>query len=161
MNCQKARELFAGHADGLLSEKEKQALEGHLRSCQRCSRELDAQLSARLLARSAPRFHAPEGFTLRVMKEIRAIECEPGLLSWLWSMPAHLKLLEAAALAAVVFMGVYSAGFLSDRIMGRSPLAENGDASLVASVSMEYLDPVPPESMADMYLSVKENGNEN
>ena len=161
MNCENARELFAGHVDNLLYESEKEALEGHLKSCQRCSGEIEAQQSAALLARSAPRFRAPEGFTLSVMKEIRAIENEQSLFSWLWTMPAHLKLLEAAALMAVVFMGVYSAGFLSCQIMGGNGLAENGDASLVASVSMEYLDPVTPESMTDMYLSARENGNEN
>lgn len=122
---------------------------------------MQSHLSGRHLALSAPRFSAPEGFTLRVMKEVRAIESEPGFFGWLWAMPAHLKFLEAAALAAVVFMGVYSAGIISDRMMGQPPLAENGDASLVASVSVEYFDPVPPESMADMYLSVRENGNEN
>lgn len=161
MKCENARELFAGQIDNLLSKSEKEALEGHLKSCQRCASEVEAQLFASLSARSAPRFKAPEGFTLSVMKQIRAIENEPGLLSWLWTMPPQLKLLEAAALMAVVFMGVYSAGFLSDRIMIGSGFAENGDGSLVASVSMEYLDPVTPESMTDMYLSARENGNEN
>lgn len=161
MKCENARELFAGHIDNLLGEMEKKALKEHLHSCQRCAGEVEAQRSASFIARSAPRFSAPEGFSKGVMKQIMAIENEQSLFSWFWTMPPRLKLLEAAALIMVVFMGVYSAGFLSDQIIGGSGPVENGDSSLVASVSMEYLDPVTPESMTDMYLSARENGNEN
>lgn len=161
MNCERAGELFAGHVDGVLGENEKEALKMHLGSCKRCAAELEAQRYASALARSAPRFAAPKGFSTRVMRELRELDGAPGLFGWLWAMPPHLKLLEAAAIVVVVIMGVYSAGLLSDRITGGQSMAGGGEASLVASVSEEYLDPVPPESMADMYLSAGENGNEN
>lgn len=159
MNCGESRELFAEYADGLLGAAEKDGLEAHLRFCQRCSSEVEGQKRVRVLVRSAARFSAPEGFSRRVMAEIRA-GGEGGLFGWLWAMPVHLKLIEAAAVAAVIFIGVHSAGFLSESIMG-ARTARNGEASLVASVSVEYLDPVPPESMADVYLTASENGNEN
>lgn len=161
MNCKRVGELFAGHVDGVLGESEREALRAHLDSCWRCAAEVEAQRHASVLARSAPRFAAPKGFSMRVMSEIRELDSAPGLFGWLWALPPRLKLLEAAAIAIVVFMGVHSAGFLSDRIAGGQSMAGAGEASLVASVSVEYLDPVPPESMADMYLSAGENGNEN
>ena len=161
MDCKRAGELFAGHVDGVLGESEKEALKAHIGSCRRCAAEIEAQRYACALARSAPRFAAPKGFSARVMSEVRELDGAPGLFGWLWAMPPHLKLLEAAAIAFVVFMGVFSAGFLSDRLAGGQSMAGGGEASLVASVSAEYLDPVPPESMADMYLSAWENGNEN
>lgn len=158
MDCSE-RELLAEYVDGFLGGEEKEALEGHLKLCLRCAAEAEGQRQVRLLAASAPRFSAPRGFSKRVMAEISAAENEGGLFGWLWAMPAHLKLIEAAAVAAVVFIGVYSAGFLSERITGAP--ARNGETSLVASLSVEYLDPVPPESMADVYLTAAENGNEN
>lgn len=156
MDCSETRELLAEHIDGLLGGKEKEALEAHLKICRRCAAEAEGQRQAALLAASAPRFSAPAGFSERVMAEIRAADKEGGLFGWLWAMPAHLKLMEAAAVASVVFIGIYSAGFLSERITGVGA-ARNGEASLVASVSVEYLDPVPPESMADVYLTAAEN----
>jgi len=153
--------LFAGHVDGVLGESEKEALKIHLGSCRKCAEEIKAQRYASALARSAPRFAAPKGFSARVMREIRELDGAPGLFGWLWALPPHLKMLEAAAIAAVIFMGVHSAGFLSERIAGGQSMAGGAEPSLVASVSAEYLDPVPPESMADMYLSAGENGNEN
>lgn len=160
MNCGESRELLAEYVDGLIGVNEKEALEAHLSLCQLCSAEVDGQRRTRAFLRSARRFSAPTGFSGSVMAEIRTAEKDGGLFGWLWSMPPHLKLIEAAAVAAVVFIGVYSAGFLSERITG-APAALNGEAGLVASVSVEYLDPVPPESMADVYLAASENGNEN
>lgn len=153
--------MFAGHVDGVLGESEKEALKAHLDSCRSCAAAVEGQRHASVLARSAPRFAAPKGFSTRLMREIRELDGAPGLFGWLWAMPPHMKLLEAAAIALVVFMGVHSVGFLSERISGGQSMAVNGEASLVASMSAEYLDPVPPESLADMYLTAGENGNEN
>lgn len=159
MDCQRARELFTEQIDGLLTGGDKGGLEGHLASCASCAGLFGGLIEARDAARAARRFTAPEGFAFSVMEEIRPLDDDTGLLSWLWSMPPYLKLAQAAAAAAVVLMGVYSAGFLSGKIIGAG-FAGNGDASLVASVSAEYLDPVPPDSMGEIYLSIEENGNE-
>ena len=159
MDCQKARELFTEQIDGALTGGAKGELEGHLASCASCTCAFTGLVEAREAAIGARRFNAPEGFAFRVMEKIRTLDDDPGLLSWLWSMPSYLKLAQAAAAAAVVFMGVYSAGFLSGKIVGTG-VAGNGEASLVASVSTEYLDPVPPDSMGEMYLSIEENGDE-
>jgi anti-sigma factor RsiW len=160
MDCTKARELFAEHIDGELKGSAKDALESHLVSCANCAGVFKGLVEAASAARSAPRFRAPEGFALRVMDEIRSLDEETPFLSWLWSMPPYLKLAQAAAAAAVVFIGVYSAGFLSGKLNAPPVAGSNGEASLVASVSAEYLDPVPPDSMGEMYLSIEENGNE-
>ncbi|MDP2689156.1 MAG: hypothetical protein Q8P48_03475 [Deltaproteobacteria bacterium] len=158
MDCDKAKELFTERIDDLLAGDAREALEGHLVCCESCARHFKGLIEAHAAAKSAPRFRAPEGFASRVMEEIRPLE-EPGFLIWFWSMPSYLKLAQAAAAAAVVLVGVYSAGFLSEKLIAGG-VAENGETSLVASVSTDYLEPVPPESMGEMYLSTEENGNE-
>src|SRR3972149_478045 len=49
----------------------------------------------------------------------------------------------------------FSAGFLSERIA-----AGQTTENYTELASLEELDTVPPGSMGDMYLSIKENGNE-
>jgi predicted anti-sigma-YlaC factor YlaD len=155
MDCQKARELFTEQIDGALTGGAKGELEGHLASCASCTCAFTGLVEAREAAIGARRFNAPEGFAFRVMEKIRTLDDDPGA-SWL-GQPSCLKLAQAAAAAAVVFMGVCSAD--SFRWIVAERLREQ-EASLVASVSAEYLDPVPPDSMGEMYLSIEENGNE-
>lgn len=158
MNCDKAKGLLNEHIDGLLDEAEKAALHGHAAVCEKCAKELDGLVKAHEAAKYAPRFSAPRGFAARVMAEINRTEKEPGFFKWLSDMPTRFKVAQAAALVVASVMGVYSAGLLSDSLTNGNGPAENSDSNLVASVSIEYLDPVPPESMADMYLSEQENG---
>lgn len=157
MDCGKAKGLLTEHIDGQLPGGEQEALEAHLDACEDCAAVFRGLTEASAVMKSARRFRAPEGFALRVME--RVLDEEQGLWSWLWSMPGYMKLAQAAAAVAVVFAGVYSAGLLSGRfaVVGAP---DNIEASLMASVGEEYLDAVPPESMADMYLSTEENGNE-
>lgn len=77
-------------------------------------------------------------------------------------MPLRLKFAEAAAAAFVMALGIYSAGVLSDNLFSsgaENAALEQSYSSLVASVQPEDLGPVPPESLGDIYLSIKENGN--
>lgn len=160
MDCDRARGLLIERADGLLTGGAKLELDEHLAACARCSGALEGLVEASMHARGAARFRAPEGFASRVMERIGGLDDEPGLLGWLWSMPSYMKFAQAAAAVAVVVTGVYSASFLTDRLAAQG-LSINGDASLVASVQAEYLDPVPPDSIGEAYLSTEENGNEN
>lgn len=164
MDCVTAKTLLDEHIDGLLDREARSALVDHLRSCAECEAEMNRLLRVRSALKSAPRFKAPAGFSSRVIEKIRmggdASVKEPGLFGWLWSMPAHLKLAEAAAIIMVTVMGVYSAEFLSSRLLNGNGASEQGEASLLALASLDELDTVPPGSMGDMYLSIKENGNE-
>lgn len=164
MDCVKARTLLSEHIDGLVDREARAALVDHLGSCADCAQELNALLRVSSALKSAPRFNAPSGFSSRVMKKIRTEENAPaegpGLFGWLWSMPMHLKLAEAAAVILVTVMGVYSAGFISGRLLNGNGVSEQGEGNLLALASLDELDTVPPGSMGDMYLSIKENGNE-
>lgn len=164
MDCVRARKLLSEHVDGLLDREAGAALVDHLGSCADCAQELNALLRVRSALKSAPGFKAPAGFSSRVMERIRTGEnapaAGPGLFGWLWSMPMHLKLAEAAAVIVVTAMGVYSAGFLSARLLNVNGAGEQGEGNLLALASLDELDTVPPGSMGDMYLSIKENGNE-
>ena len=115
----------------------------------------------RAALKSALRYEAPAGFSSRVMEKVRLEKKpfrEPGLFRWLWSMPAHLKVAEAAAAVLVVAIGVYSAGFLTDSLQDSAN--EQAEAGYIEIASLEEIETVPPGSLGDVYLSVKENGNE-
>jgi len=157
MDCKRAKAILEDGIEGL-PEGEQSAFQGHLKSCDACARLFKRHERIREALRSAPRHKAPAGFSSRVMARIRTegeAAGEPGFFRWLMSMPLHIKAAEAAAAVLAVSIGVWSAGFLSERI-GAGQTTEN----YTELASLEELDTVPPGSMGDMYLSIKENGNE-
>lgn len=165
MDCDKAKNLLSDHIGGLTVEDEKKALMAHLGSCAACAGEARLASALKEALRGAPRFAAPEGFASRVMEGVRAEGLDTrkdGAFGWFRAMPLRLKFAEAAAAAFVMALGVYSAGVLSDNFLSAradNAALDQADFSLVASVQPEDLGPVPPESLGDIYLSVKENGN--
>lgn len=156
MDCKKTKALIDEYSRGCQLE-EAGVIEAHLASCESCARELREHSEMTLALAHAPRYKAPAGFSSRVMERIGNEETakEPGLFRWLWSMPAYLKAAEAAAAVLVVAMGVLSAGLISGSL-GGGQAAE----AYTELASLEELEMVPPGSMGDMYLSMKENGNE-
>jgi|GEM_PF-1918499 anti-sigma factor RsiW len=165
MDCNRARDILSEHIDGLLAGEEKNRLLAHLGECAVCAEEARLLASVRDAVRTAPRFRAPEGFAAGVMEKARAGEPVPageGAFGWFRAMPLRLKFAEAAAAAFVMALGIYSAGVLSDNLFtdgAENAAPEQPDSSLMASVHPEDLGPVPPESLGDIYLSVKETGN--
>lgn len=157
MDCKRAKALIEEGTGGPPGS-ERGALREHLKACEGCARESRELSETRSLLSAAPRYKAPAGFSARVMERIRLEDeaaREPGFFRWLMSMPLHIKAAEAAAAVLAISIGVWSAGFLSERI-GAGQTAEN----YTELASLEELDTVPPGSMGDMYLSIKENGNE-
>lgn len=163
MDCTGTKKLLNEYLDKALTDEPMALVREHLGSCASCERDFRELLRARSALKSAPRFDAPAGFSSRVMKKIRLEEdaCaeEPGLFRWLWSMPMHLKLAEAAAIVILIATGVYSTGFLSGKLLDGDTISEQGEGLLELAL-LEELDTVPPGSMGDMFLSIKENGNE-
>lgn len=166
MDCVSVKKILNDYMDGLLAEEAAWRVEEHLSSCWECEGEFTLLIQVRQELKGAPRHKAPPGFSASVMSLVRAEAAEgvrqappedaPGLLGWLWSMPAYLKIAEAAAIAVFVAAGVYSMGFISGRLTAPAEQAD-GYQELA---SLDELDAMPPGSMGEMYLSIKENGYE-
>ena len=62
-------ELLAGYVDGTLSPQERAAVEAHLASCARCSREVVLASSARSALRNLEEVPAPEGIASKAIEE--------------------------------------------------------------------------------------------
>lgn len=157
MDCKRAKAILEDAVD-VLPEEEQGALSAHLKSCEPCALELRELREMRSLLASSPRYKAPSGFSARVMARIGTegeMYREPGFFRWLMSMPMHIKAAEAAAALLAVWIGVWSAGFLSERIAAGQSAEDYTELA-----SLEELGTVPPGSMGEMYLSMKENGNE-
>ncbi|MBW7956754.1 MAG: zf-HC2 domain-containing protein [Deltaproteobacteria bacterium] len=165
MDCEKAQYLLSGYADGLIGEDDRKGLVAHLGSCSGCAGEARFLIALKDAFRSAPKYSAPGGFASGVMERIRDEGLDirgEGAFGWFRAMPLRLKFAEAAAAAFVMALGIYSAGVLSDNLFSsgaENAALEQSDPSLVASVQPEDLGPVPPVSLGDIYLSIKENGN--
>ncbi|WKZ33912.1 MAG: zf-HC2 domain-containing protein [Thermodesulfobacteriota bacterium] len=165
MDCKSAKDLLSEHLDGLAGDGVRKGLVEHLGSCPGCAEEARVHAAVRDALRSAPRFSAPPGFASGVMERIRDEGLDAGnegAFGWFRAMPLRLKFAEAAAAAFVMALGIYSAGVLSDNLFSsgaENAALEQSYSSLVASVQPEDLGPVPPESLGDIYLSIKENGN--
>jgi anti-sigma factor RsiW len=62
-------ELLAGYVDGTLSPQERAAVEAHLASCARCSREVVLASNARSALRNLEDVPAPEGIASKAIEE--------------------------------------------------------------------------------------------
>lgn len=160
MDC-KASRLINEYIDGALAEDSCELLEAHFTACEECTEEIGRLLSMRESIKSARRFGAPEGFTGRVMEAVAEDgrirnSFRAGVLRLWRSTPITLKLAEAAAAAMVIAAGILSGGVLIDRYLGQGP--EQGYQ--VSSLSLDYLEPTPPGSIAGAYFSIKEGADE-
>lgn len=161
MGC-KASKLINEYIDKAKAEDSCTLMEAHLTACDECAEELKRLLSVREAIKSGRRFSAPKGFSARVIEAIeedsRARNPLAGFLRFWRSTPITLKLAEAAAVAIVIAAGILSGGVLVDRLAPRPERSEQ--AYQVSSLSLDYLEPTPPGSIAGAYLSMKEGGDE-
>src|SRR3972149_3799880 len=146
MDCKRAKAILEEGIEGLPGGEHSSLVE-HLQACQGCARESRELSEMRSLLGAAPRHKAPAGFSSRVMARIRTegeAAGEPGFFRWLMSMPLHIKAAEAAAAVLAVSIGVWSAGFLSERI-GAGQTTEN----YTELASLGELDTVAPGALGD------------
>lgn len=108
MKCEMARPLLAAYSDGEASPKEKRVVDGHLKDCPACVRELRwlGAMSAGLKALPEPA--VPAGLTddlLRLARQRRPRELSFWeALRLTWRMPAGLGLASAVALGIGVLV---------------------------------------------------------
>ena len=123
-------------------------LDGHIMGCARCARELDELKRLRGYLKNMPVYHAPEGFSGRVMRQVRAgrlvKETPPQ------GRRAFAYFAEAVAIALVVAAGIVSGNYLASSIYGAST-AENHGSQTALYASAEYNYYVSPADQTEDY----------
>jgi anti-sigma factor RsiW len=148
MKCRTTK-LVSPYLDGELKEKEKALFEAHLRGCSACSGKLAAIRGLHALFAGAERYHAPYGFTTRVMAKAAGQGKRRFFL-----VPVLVRFAEAAVVLAMITVGVMSGSFLMNTLMGRQ--MEN----FASSFSLEIFEPAPPNSVGGVYLAMTEAQHE-
>jgi anti-sigma factor RsiW len=146
MRCSKARKFFSSYIDGELGENETSRLKSHLARCGRCSTELDEMRMLHGLFSRAERFSAPPGFCGDVMQKISARPVKVFSL-----FPAFTRFAEAAAVVAAVTAGLMTGGMLINVVAPHQM-----EEQIAASLSLETLEALPPDSLGRAYLAMTE-----
>lgn len=149
MNCSKIHKLISPYIDGELPATDKEALESHIKSCRACSMAVEEARSQHNLFACAEEFKAPYGFSTRIMANI-ASEKAKGF-SW---MPMFTRFAEVIVLLVMIFTGIISGSFLSDRLVNEKK------TSIMSSFYLDIFDPTPPESLGGVYFAMAEVKNE-
>ena len=169
MRCRRVRSLLTELIDGALNEDIRRHLEAHLEACNKCKDEFRGLLSVHEAMQAAYKFKASPGFAARVIEKLPAggitgdTFAGTGLLfRFRGAGSKSLKLAEAAAIVLAIVTGIVFGNFLSDKLFtGRDTvMADTGTDYLSSLNSLDYLHPAPPESIAGLYLAIKEGGDE-
>ena len=96
------------------------------------------------------KFKAPYGFSTRVIANITSEKAKG--FSWI---PLFTRFAEVIVLLVIIFTGIISGSFLSDRLMAEKKTL------IRSSFSLDIFEPTPPDSLGGAYLAMAEVKNEN
>ncbi len=100
MECKKAREIIDFYIDGDITQKEKEELEEHLKTCISCNRYYEDMLRIHGMLSSEEYLEPREGFTQRV---ISSLPKKRKLFSWM-PRPALVGLLSIGIILVFAFL---------------------------------------------------------
>ena len=100
MECKKAREIIDFYIDGDITQKEKEELEEHLKTCISCNRYYEDMLRIHGMLSSEEYLEPREGFTQRV---ISSLPKKKRLFSWM-PKPALAGLLSIGIILVFAFL---------------------------------------------------------
>jgi anti-sigma factor RsiW len=146
MRCSRAGKYLSPYIDGELGTSEIALLELHLAQCDRCSKEFAELKRLHGLFSKAERFSAPPGFRAEVMERITS---EPAKGFSLF--PVFTRFAEAAAVIVAVTAGIMSGGLLINAFA-----THHRGEQVVASLSLETFEALPPDSLGRAYLAMTE-----
>lgn len=146
MRCSKAGKCLSSYIDSELDAKEVALLESHLAHCDQCTEELEQLRQLQGLFNQAQKFTAPPAFRAKVMERISEQPTKRFSL-----FPVFIRFAEAAVFIMAITAGVMSGGTL---INAFAPL-HRGD-QVIASLSLETFDALPPDSLGRAYLAMTE-----
>ena len=142
--CQDYKEKLILYAYGELDQKERSALEGHLRKCEGCRRERERM--SRFSDRMKETMSTPElppaqtrDLTGAIMRKLG----EKQKISWWrkWDLTGGYRFIPALAAACliIVTLGWFSLKVLNDSPSSQPILSQNGEVSLI-SEDMEVIE---------------------
>jgi len=146
MRCSKAGKYLSSHIDGELEAYERALLESHLVQCRMCARKLEELTRVHSLFADAERFSAPQGFSAEVMAKVSAQPPRGFAL-----IPFFTRFAEVAAVLLAITAGIMSGSILTNALA----LHHRGEI-VVASLSLETFEALPPDSLGRAYISMTE-----
>lgn len=146
MRCSKAEKYLSPYIDGELGAKQVALLESHLAQCGRCSREFGEIKRLRSLFSQAERFSAPSGFRAEVMERVSGKPAKGFSL-----FPVFTRFAEAVVIVLAITAGGIMGGMLINSL---SP--HHKGEQVVASLSLETFEALPPDSLGRAYLAMTE-----
>lgn len=146
MRCSKAGKHLSTYMDGELAPKAAAQLESHLAQCNRCSGELAQMRQLQGLFCQASRFSAPSAFRAEVLEKITG---EPSKVFSFF--PVFIRFAEAGVFVLAITAGVISGGMLINAV---DP--HHKGEQVIASLSLESFEALPPDSLGLAYLSMTE-----
>lgn len=157
MNCKKALLYLNSYLDGELSNREKDHVESHLRSCEACCKQFDTlrRVEGILEVISVP--PVPDGLASRVMAKAQKRrsfsegkgnafwpqQWQP--LKWFMAISTPMRLAACGLIVLACMLGALMSQevFVSQKVAADIELSE-----------MKWFDPVPPGSVGSAYLMV-------
>lgn len=146
MRCSKAGKYLSSYIDGELDAKEITSLESHLAQCDRCTEELEQLRQLQGLFSQARRFSAPSGFQSMVIEKISDQPVKGFSL-----FPVFIRFVEAGVFILVITAGIMSGGMLINVFA-----PHHRGEQVIASLSLETFDALPPDSLGRAYLAMTE-----
>ena len=153
MKCRSARKMMSALIDGELSPAEKESLTRHIQDCGDCRKLHQEMLAVHDLFTAAGQHKAPQGFSKKVMAELRMERKSYSIFPV--RIPLFLKLAEVGFAIAIVIVGIISGNILMMNV--HSPERPPG---IESSFSLDAFDPAPPDSLAGAYINFTEVRNE-
>jgi len=149
MKCSKVHKLISPYIDGELPERYMKPLEDHMKVCFNCRTEFEESKELLHLFAHGEKFKAPYGFSTRVIANITSEKAKG--FSWI---PMVTRSAEVLVLLVIIFTGIISGTFLSDRLMAEKKTL------IRSSFFLDIFEPTPPDSLGGVYLAMTEVKNE-
>jgi anti-sigma factor RsiW len=146
MRCSKVVKYLSPYIDGELGTSETALLEAHIAQCDRCSKEFAEIKRLHSLFSQVERFSAPPGFRAEVMERINGQPAKGFSL-----FPVVTRFAEAAAIIVAITAGIMSGGLLINVFA-----PHHRGEQVVASLSLETFEALPPDSLGRAYLAMTE-----
>jgi anti-sigma factor RsiW len=146
MRCSRAGKYLSLYIDGELEVHDRVLLESHIVKCCMCARKIEELTRVHSLFADAERFSAPQGFSAEVMAKVSA-QPSRGLAL----IPFFVRFAEVTSVVLAITVGIMSGSILTNALA----LHHRGEA-VVASLSLETFEALPPDSLGRAYISMTE-----
>jgi hypothetical protein len=155
MDCGDIQERLSAYIEGIISSEEKTLIEGHLKSCQKCSESLADLRKTMEYVKNLEEIEPPAWLTQKVMARVRSeVKPKKGIFQKLF-YPLYIKIsLEAAAVILIAVTAIYIfkpiqtevklAKIPSEEMITQIPSQEKWETSPTDESKDKVIPPSPP-----------------